>query len=119
MTKNTTGVGNQAEALSCKYLLEVGYRIIERNFRNRFCEIDIVATRDNQIIFVEVKYRNSNQFGEPILAITPRKMAKMKRAAEFYLTQNAQYQNLSPVIEVITLSGDLHHPNIEHWKDIW
>ncbi|MDP4038356.1 MAG: YraN family protein [bacterium] len=117
MPKNTTKLGNQAEDLATDYLKRKGCKILERNFRNRFCEIDIIALKKDQIIFVEVKYRKSDQFGEPIYAITRDKMRRLTRAANFYLSENSEYFKLAPRIDIISISGELHSPQIEHLEN--
>lgn len=77
--------GRIAEQAAADYLVAQGYEIIDRNWRTKFCEIDIVARRDNKIYFVEVKYRDNDQHGDGLSAITPTKLKQMKFAAELYM----------------------------------
>src|SRR6188768_3498553 len=81
-------VGNKAEELVCWYLEERGYRVIERNFRTRSGEIDIVTDLNGLLVFVEVKARYSHDFGLPIESITESKLKFLKRTAEFYIHQH-------------------------------
>ena len=74
--------GRQAESAAADYL---GYQVIERNWRTPRCEIDIIAKRRSTLYFVEVKYRENDQYGDGLMAITPQKLAQMKFAARCYL----------------------------------
>ncbi len=101
--KNTTAIGQQAEGLAAKYLVSQGYNIVERNYRDRFCEIDIIATNKESICFVEVKFRNTNDFGGGVGAIQADKQHRLQRAAESWLAQRKGFENLQPQIDVIAI----------------
>lgn len=77
--------GNKGEDIACKYLNRHGYKIIERNYRIRGGEIDIVAKDGGYLVFVEVKTRYSHDFGLPIESITPWKIKFLLKTASFYL----------------------------------
>jgi putative endonuclease len=77
--------GIQGEDEAVKTLKRQGYRILERNYRNLFGEIDIVAEEDGYLVFVEVKKRNSSSFGTSLLAVDGRKKERIIRSAMFYL----------------------------------
>jgi putative endonuclease len=78
--------GKRGEDLACEELRQRGYAILERRFRTRFGEIDIVA-RDGQIIaFVEVKARSNSKFGTPLESITWQKRQRLGRMAAQYLS---------------------------------
>ncbi len=78
-------LGRKGEAEAAKYLKRKGYRIVERNLRTPIGEIDIVAERGGLLVFVEVKTRRSNQFGEPTEAVDSRKQEKLRRLALYYM----------------------------------
>ncbi len=82
---NNTKVGNHVEELACKFLQQHGYKILERNFRIRGGEIDIVAKVGEEIVFVEVKARYSHEYGLPSEAITFWKIKALQKSALFYL----------------------------------
>jgi len=103
--KNTTAVGMWAEQLASTYLSSIGYQIVERNFRNRYCEIDILATNDEYICLVEVKYRKNNIYGGGIGAINSEKQRRLRNAFEFWLSQNSKYANMQPRIDVISVDS--------------
>lgn len=76
--------GKYGEDLACRYLLKLGYKIIERNFRIRGGEIDIIALDGNCTVYVEVKARTTYQFGLPEEGVTLRKIKFLERSAKFY-----------------------------------
>ena len=71
--------------MAMAYLKSLGYRVLERNVRNKAGEIDIVARDKGTLCFIEVKTRRTARFGSPFEAITPRKRRKLIRLAEMYL----------------------------------
>lgn len=82
---DNTFTGNKGEEIACQYLKKQGYQIIERNFRIRGGEIDIVAQDGQYLVFVEVKTRYSHEYGLPVESITPWKIKYLKKTAQFYL----------------------------------
>ncbi|KYH29901.1 MULTISPECIES: YraN family protein [Clostridium] len=98
-------IGNYGEDLSVKYLSNLGYKILNRNFRCKLGEIDIISMleSDNRICFTEVKSRYNSLYGFPFEAITYRKIKRIKAAAKFYIMVN-NLKNLDfrfDVIEVV------------------
>jgi putative endonuclease len=79
------GLGRTGERLAAEALLSKGYSILERNFRCRHGEIDLVAEDEQDIIFVEVKARRGISFGLPEDALTMRKRRKLMEVASYYL----------------------------------
>lgn len=77
-------IGNIGEDLAVDYLKKNGYQIIERNFRIRGGEIDIIARDGQTLVYVEVKTRSSYKFGHPEESVTSHKIKFLKRAAKFY-----------------------------------
>ena len=77
-------VGQRGEALAANFLQKQGYRILERNFRVKGGEIDIIAQEKNTLVFVEVKARQDNSFGQPEEAINPQKITTIVRTGEYY-----------------------------------
>lgn len=78
-------LGNVGEEFAKSLLLRNGYKILTRNFRTRFGEIDIVAVDDDTLVFVEVKTRRNSKFGEPEEAASYHKLSHIKKAAQYYL----------------------------------
>jgi putative endonuclease len=85
---NTTGLGKSAEAAVAKKLEKDGYRILDRNWRRRTCEIDLVAKKGRIIYFIEVKYRTSEAQGSGLEYITDRKLAQIKYGAQLWTLEN-------------------------------
>ena len=81
-------IGGWGENVAAEYLEEKSYRVIARNVRTPYGEIDIVAEKDGFTIFVEVKTRTSSTLGPPEISVTPRKRQHMLSAAEHYCQQN-------------------------------
>lgn len=82
--QTTRAIGDASETAAAEYLQAQGYEILDRNWKTKICEIDIVAKRDNIYFFVEVKHRKNDTSGDGLAAITPKKLAQMKKAAELY-----------------------------------
>jgi len=85
-SRRRTGIAG--EGLAARYLRQAGYEILRTNYRFARAEVDIIARHNGAIVFVEVKTRRSNTFGEPHEAITKRKRWQLRKAAEGYLLEN-------------------------------
>ena len=99
-SKNTKTKGDRGETAVCDYLVESGHEIVARNWKNKFCEIDVVSRFNGVLCFTEVKYRRA---GAGLDAIDKKKLEKMRFAAEFYLAQNGGGAAILAAAEV---SGD-------------
>lgn len=87
--------GRLAEIAAAEFLQSKGYEIVESNWRTKWCEIDIVARKQNHIVFAEVKYRQNSKYGQGFDYITNRKLKQMMRAAESWVQShywNGEYQ---------------------------
>lgn len=84
----TKQIGDAAEDEAASYLARLGHSIIDRNWKTKFCEIDIVSRYNDTIYFTEVKYRKNDKQGGGLAAITPQKQRQMKFAAEYYALKN-------------------------------
>ena len=82
--RQTSVQGKLAEDYAVKLLTKNGYKVIDRNFRSKFGEIDIIAIKDEYLVFVEVKARWSTKFGKPEEAVTTSKLWKIGRTGEYY-----------------------------------
>jgi putative endonuclease len=109
-------VGNQGEEIAANYLTARGYRILERNFRCKGGEVDIIARDpgDKSLVFVEVKARRGLTYGVPQLAVTPFKQRQISKAALTWLAKNRLLDvNARFDVIAILLHTDAAH-NIEH-----
>ena len=95
--------GKFGETVAASYLEKQGYEIIERNFRCRLGEVDIICKKNNQIVFVEVKTRTSDQYGAPSEAVTKDKMNKIRKVAALYMMSEkiTNYQVKFDVMEIL------------------
>ena len=89
--------GNRGEDAVCKYLEASGHEIVARNWKNKFCEIDIISRFNGVLCFTEVKYRRN---GNGLDAIDKKKLEKMRFAAEFYLAKNGDGAAILAAAEV-------------------
>ncbi len=85
-------LGKAGEDQAAAFLKKQGYRIIERNYRAPYGEIDLVALHQGELVFIEVKTRTSDAFGAPELAVDPRKQRRMIKAALGYIKYKKLHQ---------------------------
>lgn len=83
----TRRIGDAGENEATRYLQEKGHCIVARNWRTKYCEIDIISRVGSTVYFTEVKYRKNDAQGGGLAAITPKKQKQMKFAAEFFAAQ--------------------------------
>ena len=79
--------GNRAEELAAAFLYDDGFTILERNFYSRFGEIDIIATKEDVLHFVEVK--SAEDFEKAIQNITSKKLSRLIKTAQIYMSKNS------------------------------
>lgn len=116
MSETAKILGQVGEDFSAKYLEERGYKIIDRNYKIRSAEIDIIAEKDNTIIFVEVKTRSNIRHGFPVEAVNLRKQKRIIQAASVFL-QDEKYFDFAcrfDVIEVYSIADELKLRHIEN-----
>lgn len=115
MSKNQD-IGNQGEDIAVAFLLEKGYKILERNWRFSKAEIDIICTKDDHLIFIEIKTRSYTYFGEPAEFVTSKKEELMIDAANGYMTKTGyEWKIRFDIISVILDKNGKHE--IEHIED--
>ena len=87
LTRQSSGAWGEDIAL--RYLTRRGYRLVERNYRTRRGEIDLIVRDEEVLVFVEVKLRRTTAFGDPLEAVTARKQATIRSLARQYLADRA------------------------------
>lgn len=108
-------VGDEAEEVAARYLQALGHQIIERNWKTKYCEIDIISELNDTIFFTEVKYRRQPRQGGGLAAITPTKLRQMRFAASIY----GSYRKLSDTdmrLAVMSLTGE--PPAVETYLEL-
>jgi len=103
-TDTTKVIGDTAEGIAVEYLEELGHTILERNWKTRFCEIDIISIKDSTFYFSEVKYRKTPHQGGGLEAITSNKQHQMKFAAQYY-EATKKLKDTSMKLIAIAMSG--------------
>lgn len=101
--KSTRSVGDEGEQKACNYLVENSYRIIERNFRTRGGEIDIIAEIDNVLVFVEVKTLPGGDSETLSHELDLRKQRKIIKTANFFLAKHRKYNSSKIRFDVIVI----------------
>ena len=100
----TKTIGDRAETVVAEYLQREGHEILERNWRTKFCEIDIVSRHGDTVYFTEVKYRKNANYGDGLAAITPKKLRQMKFAVELYSVRLTRGEQV--VLAAASVTGD-------------
>ena len=88
MSDSRITLGKRGEDIASSFLKNKGFKIIQRNYRQKIGEIDIIARQDEWLVFIEVKARKSVRFGQPFEAVTQAKQAQIGRVALDYMTRN-------------------------------
>ncbi len=101
----TKSIGDAGESVISEELSRRGYRLLERNWKTKFCEIDIVAEKDDCLYFVEVKHRKNEVQGGGIAALTPKKLTQMTFAARVFMNQT-KYQASTGRLMAATTTGN-------------
>ncbi|HJU46265.1 MAG TPA: YraN family protein [Chitinophagaceae bacterium] len=94
-------IGEKAEETATGWLIKKGYTIIERNWRHKHWEIDIIASKENKLHFVEVKSRSTVRYGYPEAAIGHQKLLALKNGIEEYLLLYPEWSIIQ--IDVLTV----------------
>ena len=98
--------GKTGEELAAIYLEEKGFEILEKNWRNRFKEIDIIAKKDDLLVIVEVKTRSTMAFGTPADFVGLKKQRNLINAAEAYIfAKNSDLETRFDIVSIL-LQGD-------------
>ena len=104
LSPTTKQVGDRAEEVVAEYLQADGHEVIDRNWKTKFCEIDIVSRKNNCVYFTEVKYRKTDRAGGGMAAMTPKKLTQMKFSAE-YLALKHKLTNVSLCLAAAEVTG--------------
>ena len=111
--------GQYTESLACQYLEDKGFKLLERNFHCRFGEIDLIMLQNNSLVFVEVRYRRSNNFGSGAESVTTNKQSKLIKTASVYLQQHAKLSKYPARFDIISISGSIETINIKNIDFDW
>ena len=104
--------GRDAEELALQFLKRQKLKPVERNFRCKSGEIDLIMRDGNNLVFVEVRHRNSNRFGSAAETVDRKKQAKLRATALYFLQKNPHWRHQPSRFDVIAISGILSPDNI-------
>jgi putative endonuclease len=112
-------IGRLGERLAEDFFARRGYRILDRNVKTSFKELDLIATRNGTLIFIEVKTRTNFNFGGAEVAMTKKKIINLKQAALMYLNRNKiYYKALRFDFLAVDYNLQTKIANIKHYPDI-
>jgi len=104
--------GRESEETAARFLKKNGYRILQKNFRCKGGEIDIIAREGDTLVFCEVKARKNKKFGSALEGVTPAKIKKIKKAAEVFMLKNGLTET-DCRFDVVTIDGEGSSRKIE------
>lgn len=115
-------IGTWGEAVAAWYLEARGYRIMQRNVRTPYGEIDLIASQGAGMVFVEVKTRTNLSYGQPEEAVTARKLAHMINSAQYYMEEHPELARQGWQIDVVAICGrpgdTREHVDIQHFQNV-
>lgn len=103
---NRRKIGTQYEEMALEAMKAKGFLLLERNFRCRLGEIDLIGIHGNCLTFVEVKYRSSTRSGYPEEAVDGRKQERICRASDYYRLSHRQYQRMQVRYDVVAVLAE-------------
>ena len=106
-------LGRKGEDLAASHFRDQGWEVLDRNWRTRLGEIDLVCRDHDTIVFVEVKTRASADFARPDQSVTQRKQAKLRRLVEYYLVTH-RLESRDVRFDVLGVTLDSRRPEFEH-----
>ena len=101
---NKRSVGDNYEVVAMEYLIQNGIRMVKKNYRNRFGEIDLIGYDGDTLVFFEVKYRNSNRCGYAEEAVDAKKQRIICRISDFYRVQYKINDNVGIRYDVVAIN---------------
>lgn len=111
---NKRQIGADYELVAANYLEQKGYIILERNYRNPYGEIDLIALDGDTVVFCEIKYRKKAGYGSPLSAVDVRKQRRISKVALYYTAGYQAPKNVFYRFDVIGIDGDNTIEHIEN-----
>ena len=110
--------GNMGEQIAAEYLADKGYEIIERNYREKYGEVDIVCRFSECVIFVEVKTKTEGEYGEPWEMINRHKLKQITNMGHLWCIQNHYHGLLRIDVVGVWLDAVGEVERVEHWENV-
>jgi putative endonuclease len=115
--KNSYQRGRWAEQAALEYLSTKKLKLLDKNFRSAFGEIDLIMQDENILLFIEVRYRSNNHFHTALESINRKKCERIIATSHQYLSENRSASQLDCRFDVVALSGPQETPTIEWIKN--
>ncbi len=113
---STRRAGDRGEQIALDYLIDKGYSLVERNYRTRYGEVDLILRSGDTMVFVEVKLRRGLGFGDPLESVTSRKQATIRSLAESYLAErDPDFENVR--FDVVGILETRYETEIQHVRN--
>ncbi len=114
----TKFLGDKGERHAARFLKKQGFRIIARNYKNQFGDLDLIALDGDQVVFVEVKTRQSTRFGEPVEAVGYAKQKKLTQLALAYLKKHKLLDKSArfDIVGIVWPDGS-KKPDVKHYRN--
>ncbi|MBR5931190.1 MAG: YraN family protein [Lachnospiraceae bacterium] len=113
--QNKRAIGGRQEDLACRFLTQEGLTILERNYRVKIGEIDIIAREGDVICFIEVKYRASKRYGGASYAISTQKQQKIRKVAQWYISSHHLGSSTFFRFDAVLIEGE----EIRYIRNAW
>ena len=111
----TREIGMEGEEIALKYLLEHGYKLLQRNWHFGKYEVDLVVENDEYLVFVEVKFRSTSYFGDPEIFVSNKQKLNLIRAANRYISKyDIEKETRFDIVSIVMETGK---PKINHIED--
>jgi len=105
-TATTQRQGQEAEELACRHLEDQGLRLLARNYRSPFGEIDLIMQHADTVVFVEVRFRRNVRFGAPAETVDARKRGRLRTSAEHYLQRSKKASKKPCRFDIVAITQD-------------
>jgi len=96
--------GEKSEQLACQYLLKQGLHLVDKNFRCKYGELDLIMKDSETLVIVEVRFRKSNKYGGALESISKKKQSRIITTTQYFISSNKI--NSQVRFDVITMSSD-------------
>lgn len=106
-------IGYLAEQMACDFLRKKGLKLLDRNFSCRVGEIDLIMQDGSEIVFVEVRSRSRDDYGNALESVTLQKQKKVLKTANYFLQKKKWLGNVDYRFDIIGIDGDINKPTIE------
>ncbi|MCC5944182.1 MAG: YraN family protein [Bernardetiaceae bacterium] len=113
---HSKAIGTYYENLALEYLLNKGYQLLERNYRYKRSEIDIIASKEDVLVFIEVKFRRSDAFGMPEESVSDAQAERILEAAEDFIENRLPSQD-DIRFDIIAILKRQNQIEIKHFED--